>query len=71
VGALRGFRGKVHVLDDKKIELLNDLIEIPLINPGMRRVRRHDPKAFDLVVGNPVDDLVVSRVNSPVASNCA
>jgi hypothetical protein len=25
----------------------------------MRRVRRNHPKAFDLVVGNPVDDLVV------------
>jgi hypothetical protein len=56
---LRGFRGKVHVLDDEEIELLNDLVKSRLIDPGMRRVRRHDPKTFNLVVGNPFDDLVV------------
>ncbi len=56
---LRGFRRVIHVLHDEKIELLNDLVEITLIDPGMRRVRRNHPEAFDLLVGDPFDDLVV------------
>jgi hypothetical protein len=61
MGALRGFRVEIHILHDEKIELPNDLVEFRLINPGVRRVRRNHPEAFDLVIRDPFDDLVVSQ----------
>jgi hypothetical protein len=44
MGTLRRFRRVVHILDHKKIELLHNLVESALIDPGMRRVRRNHPK---------------------------
>jgi hypothetical protein len=35
VRTLGGFRGVVHILNDQKIELLDDLIELALVDPGM------------------------------------
>jgi hypothetical protein len=61
MGALRGFRGEIHILHNQKIELLNDLVEFRLINPGVRRVRRNYPEPFDLVIRDAFDDLVVSQ----------
>jgi hypothetical protein len=61
MGALRGFRGEIHILHDEKIELFNYLVECRLIDPGVRRVRRNYPEAFDLVIRDPFDDLVVSQ----------
>jgi hypothetical protein len=35
VRTLGGFRGVVHILNDQKIELLDDLVEPALVDPGM------------------------------------
>ena len=45
----------------RKSSFLTISLKFALVDPGMRRVGRHDPKAFNLVIGDSFDDLIVGQ----------
>ena len=51
--------GVVHVLHDQKIEPLEDLAHLPLVDPRVGRVGGDDPQALDLALQDAFDDFVV------------
>jgi len=59
MGELCGFRIMVHVLHSKEFQLFGGAFEILLVYPGMGRVGGDNPQAFDAVVGDALEDLIV------------
>ena len=60
VRPLRRLRGGEHFLHDEELQSAGKLVELPLINPRMRSVGGDDPETFDLIVGNALNNLIVS-----------
>ena len=49
----------IHVLHDKKVEPIENVAALVLINPGVRGVRANDPQPFDFSAENALNNFVV------------
>src|SRR5712672_1467212 len=59
IRVLCGFSCGVHILHDKKIQLLQTPIEFVLMNPGVGAVGGNHPKRFNLACIDAIQDLLV------------
>src|SRR5262245_16857698 len=59
VGYLCRLSAAIHILDNQKIEPIENVARLPLIDPRMRRVGADDPQAADLAAQHAVENLVV------------
>ena len=55
IGEACGFRGRVHVLHDQKLEPREDGFDIGLIDPRVRRIGGDDPETANLAGGDGGD----------------